>query len=188
MVGRVNMILRMFFLTLRSKRGPRLQPWDVCRTRFRVVLTDLDVLRHMNNGRYLSIMDLGRLDLMYRSRMWQKLKQRGWYPVVVAQSITYRKSLTLGQSFIVETQMVGHDTKAFYLEQRFTVGGEIYARAFLRARFLKRTGGALLATEVVEGLGVDDIPANRMPEWVRNWAEASTLPATKAPAPSVWDD
>ncbi len=107
----------MLLLSLRSRRGRRLGPWDVCRTRFRVKFSDLDVLRHMNNGRYLSIMDLGRLDLMYRSGMWNELGRLAWYPVVVAQNITYRKSLTFGQAFVVETRIVGHDAKSFFLEQ-----------------------------------------------------------------------
>ncbi|GAA3583151.1 thioesterase family protein [Klugiella xanthotipulae] len=180
------MILRLLLLTLRSRRGPRLGPWDLTRTRFRVKLTDLDILHHMNNGRYLSIMDLGRQDLMIRSGMWRRLGELGWYPVVVGQTISYRKSLTLGQVFVVETRIVGHDVKSFYLEQRFVVRGEIYARAFVRARFLKKTGGTLTAAEVVEGLGVADIPEGRMPQWVQDWSDASTLPPTRAAAPSEW--
>ncbi|MFC4224105.1 acyl-CoA thioesterase [Lysinibacter cavernae] len=182
----MNMIFRMLLLSIRSKRGRRVGPWDLGRVRFRVKFTDLDVLRHMNNGRYLSIMDLGRLDLMYRSGMWKKLGELGWYPVVVSQNITYRKSLELGQAFVVETQIVGHDVKSFYMEQRFVVKGEIYARAFVRARFLKKTGGTLTAAEVIEGLGVADVPANRMPQWVQDWSDASTLPPTRAEAPSIW--
>ena len=34
----------------------------LCLTPFRCWFTDLDVLRHMNNGKYFSIMDLARVD------------------------------------------------------------------------------------------------------------------------------
>ncbi len=63
---------------------------------------------------------------------------------------------------------------------------EVYAQAFVRARFLRKAGGALSAAEVIEGLGAEDIPRDRMPAWVQDWADSSSLPATKAPAPSVW--
>ncbi len=47
---------------------------------FRVLPTDLDVLGHMNNGVYLSIMDLGRMDLLQRSGIWSRLFGAGIFP------------------------------------------------------------------------------------------------------------
>ena len=44
-----------------------LDPLDESVLKFRVWPTDLDVNFHMNNGRYLTIMDLGRVDLMLRT-------------------------------------------------------------------------------------------------------------------------
>lgn len=72
------MIFRLAWLSIRSRFGPRIQPTEVARTGFRVWPTDLDVLMHMNNGVYLSIMDLGRIDLMARSGAWDRfLKKSG---------------------------------------------------------------------------------------------------------------
>ena len=93
----MNLYWRMLLLRLRWLRARRLSIWDTARTPFRVVPTDLDLLLHMNNGKYLTLMDLGRMDLMVRSGMWAKLSARGWFPVVAGQTITYRKSLRLGQ-------------------------------------------------------------------------------------------
>src|SRR3546814_5466286 len=42
------------------------------------------------------------LDLMVRSGIWRRLREARIYPVVTAQTITYRKSLELGQRFTVE--------------------------------------------------------------------------------------
>jgi hypothetical protein len=56
----MNLWLRLFWLALallwRRKLDPR---HDVSRLTFRVLPTDLDLNGHMNNGRYLTIMDLG---------------------------------------------------------------------------------------------------------------------------------
>lgn len=76
-----------------APRGKRLGFGDVSRSRFRVWPTDLDVLRHMNNGKYLSLMDVARFDLMQRTGTWRVFQEEGWYPVVVNQTISYRKSL-----------------------------------------------------------------------------------------------
>ena len=72
-------------------------PLGPCVTPFRVLPTDRDVLMHVNNGVYLSMMDVARVDLMYRAGLMGKLATRRWYPVVVAESIQFRRSLELFQ-------------------------------------------------------------------------------------------
>jgi len=89
----MNKLLRLLWLMWRARRAPRLAPTDVSRVPFRVLPNDLDLQKHMNNGVYLSIMDLGRMDLMVRSGVWRELSARGYYPVVVSSTITYRRSL-----------------------------------------------------------------------------------------------
>src|SRR5699024_8284960 len=87
----VNMYLRLLLFMIRVRVASRLSICDSSHTASRVNLADLDVQRHMNNGRFLSIMDLGRMDLMLRSRFWDRISRQGWYPVVAGQTITYRK-------------------------------------------------------------------------------------------------
>jgi acyl-CoA thioesterase FadM len=184
-IGRVHFFFRTLLQSIRGRFRSPLGMWEVASTPFRVLPTDLDVLRHMNNGVYLSVLDLGRLDLMQRSGMWRRLQERGWYPVVVAETISFRRSLELWQRFEVETRVLGFDAKAIFVEQRFVVRGEIYARAYIRARFLKRSGGVVGVDELVElaGPAPDD---GRMPEWLHGWGVDAQLPPSKAPAPSVW--
>ena len=131
----VHMIFRTMLHALLSRFGARLGHWDVARTSFRVLPTDLDILKHMNNGVYLSIADIGRFDLLQRNGVWAIFKKRGWYPVVASETISFRKSLELWQPFVVESRILGFDEKAVYVEQRFTVDGEIYTQAFIRGPF-----------------------------------------------------
>src|ERR1700712_2793948 len=132
----VHMIFRTILHAIISRFGTRLGPWGVARTRFRVLPTDLDILKHMNNGVYLSIADIGRFDLLQRNGVWAIFKQRGWDPVVASETISFRKSLELWQPFVVESRILGFDEKAVYVEQRFVVDGEVYTQAFIRGRFL----------------------------------------------------
>jgi len=91
----------------------------------------------MNNGKYGSLQDLGRYDLMLRSGTWKRLRKLRWYPVVVAETMTFRKSLSPWQKFEIETQLAGWDKDGFLVDQRFTVAGEIYYQSWVRVRFLK---------------------------------------------------
>jgi hypothetical protein len=71
----MNLIFRLIFTLLLSKaRGP-VSVLGPCLTPFRCWFTDLDILRHMNNGKYFSIMDLARVDLMIRAGLYKKLAQ-----------------------------------------------------------------------------------------------------------------
>lgn len=161
-------------------------PYEVVTTRFRVLPTDLDVNGHMNNGRYLSISDIGRFDLLRSSGLWKKLRRNGWYPVVASSTISYRKSLKPWQRFEIESRFIGVDERNAYLEQRFVVEGEIYARLFVRARFLKDAGGHVPMDELIGLIG--ELPAGlAVPEWLLQWGSDVALPSTKAPAPSEWD-
>ena len=179
------MIFRTLLQLLLSRRRSRLDVHDVGRMPLRVLPTDLDILGHMNNGVYFSIMDLGRMDLMIRSGMWPKLRAKGYYPVMANESCTFRKSLQPWQRFDLETRIVGYDARAVYVEQRFVVDGEIYASAMTRGRFLKKTGGTVSMQELSDLTGVD-VTTTAPPAWVGPWIEAVTLPPTRDAAPSTW--
>lgn len=158
---------------------------EVVTSRFRVLPTDLDVNGHMNNGRYLSISDIGRFELLRAAGLWRPMRRRGWYPVVASSTISYRKSLKPWQRFDVESRFLGADDRNVYLEQRFVVGGEIYARLFVRGRFLRDEGGHVPMEELLDLLG--ETSAARVPEWLVAWGADVGLPSTKSPAPSEWD-
>ncbi|PZU38914.1 MAG: 4-hydroxybenzoyl-CoA thioesterase [Microbacterium sp.] len=185
----MNVIWRTLLVMLSARRRLRregtLDSHEVGRIRITTLPTDIDVLRHMNNGRYLSLFDLGRWDLLIRTGLADAMRSNGWYAVVAAETITFRKSLELWQRFDLETRLIGHDDRAIYLEHRALVDGEIHARAIIRARMLKRSGGTLSHDELFAAVGrPEGLP--EVPAWVHEWAAASTLPSTRRPAPSDW--
>lgn len=155
------------------------------RIRLTTLPTDIDILRHMNNGRYLSLFDLGRWDLLVRTGIWDAMSSHGWYAVVSSETVTFRKSLQLWQRFVIESRMLGHDDRAVYMEHRAVVDGEVYARAIVRARLLKKSGGTLSHDELFGAVGRPEGVPDVEP-WVHEWAAASALPSTRRPAPSVW--
>lgn len=185
----MNVIWRTLLTIWRAKaqlrlRGP-LAPTAVGRVRVRTLPTDIDLLGHMNNGRYGSLFDLGRFDLLIRTGIWGVFQKQGWYAVVASETITFRKSLQLWQRFTVESRLMGHDEKSAYLIHRAVVNGEVYAEMIVRARFLRRSGGIVSHEELFEALHrPDNLP--ELEPWVLEWAAASALPSTRADAPSVW--
>jgi acyl-CoA thioesterase FadM len=185
----VNVIWRTLLVILsarrRVRRGRTLDAGSVSSITLTTLPTDIDILRHMNNGRYLSLFDLGRWDLLIRTGLFDAMNERGWYAVVSSETVTFRKSLQLWQRFEVQSRFIGHDDKAVFLEHRAVVGGEIYARAIVRSRMLRRTGGTVSNEELFAAVGKPEgVP--EIDAWVHDWAAASALPPVRTPAPSVW--
>ncbi len=185
----MNVIWRTLLVILsarrRVRRGKALDPTAVGSIRLTTLPTDIDILRHMNNGRYLSLFDLGRWDLLIRTGLFDGMKEQGWYAVVSSETITFRKSLQLWQRFEVQSRFIGHDDKAVFMEHRAVVKGEVYARAIVRARMLRRTGGTVSNEELFATVGKPEgVP--EIDPWVHEWAAASALPPVRTSAPSVW--
>lgn len=169
----MNLVLRLLWRMATARFRPRCDFLGPCRTRFRVWPTDLDVLRHVNNGVYLSLMDLGRVDLLVRSGLLARFNARGWYPVVAAETIQFRRSLTLFQSFVIETRVLGWDDRSIFLEQRFAradTDGETIALGVIRGRFLAKGGGPVATSELMSLAGHDEA-SPEIPEWVRRWSD-----------------
>ncbi|AXH97918.1 acyl-CoA thioesterase [Ornithinimicrobium avium] len=133
---------------------------------------DLDYYLHVNNGVYLQMMDVARSNFIADLGGFPLLKRTGWYPVVAAQTVRYRRSLTLGQRFEITTRMVGWDERMVYLEQVFTRGEDLCARGLVAGRFLTRgTGERVAAPDVITALGhLDTSP--ELPDDVARWAGA----------------
>lgn len=185
-MGFIRRFSRLTWLSIRAPKLPPLDIYEVCRSPRRVMPGDLDELRHMNNGAYLANLDHARQELVVRTGLWRRMRDAGMYPVVGAQTIAYRRSLELGQRYTIESRFLGLDDRAAYLEQRFVVDGEVYARAYVQGRFVFDRGGTVPMDQLSEVTGMDPV-AHPIPEWLHEWADRIRLPGTRTPAPSTWD-
>lgn len=164
----MNLYFRLLWIFLFSRFQPKLDYLEKCRTRFRVWLTDLDLLFHMNNGKYFSIMDLARINLLIRSGLAKVMRTNGFYPVLAGETIRFKKSLKLFTAFDVQTQTVGWDEKNFYLEQFFIVNDEIYAHALIKARMLHKSGNKMSPADCLRAANRSEI-SPPFPEYLTTW-------------------
>ena len=166
----MNLYWRLLWLLLRSKRRSRTVLWDTTISPFRVLPSDLDALGHMNNAKYFAFMDLGGLDQMVRTGLWELSSKQKWYSVVASQTIRYRRSLEPFEKFELHTRLIGFDEKAAYVETRFVHRGQVAAHAVAQTRFLRKSGGDVPPAEI-RAL-YPEMPDLVLPDWVTTWAEA----------------
>lgn len=100
----------------------------------RVLPSDLDLLLHMNNARYLREADVARAAHLARCGVLGALRALGARAVLAASCARYRRSLRLLEPFEVRTRLLGWDDRAFYLEARFISLRDGFVCALLRSR------------------------------------------------------
>lgn len=173
----MNLIFRLFAICISYLfNREKIDPMDVSTINSRVWPLDLDANMHMNNGRYLSIMDLGRLDLMVRIGVVGQVIKNKWMPVLSAATIRYRLPLNPFQKFRLETKIAWWDDKWFYMEQRFVIvggnkDGAVAAIAFVKGSLFDRTTRKTVPSQdLVDLTGLQDKPEK--PDYIDAWQQS----------------
>jgi acyl-CoA thioesterase FadM len=174
----MNLFFRLIFTFIMSRFRSRVFILDECHTPFRVLPTDLDIFRHINNGIYFSLQDLARTDLMIRSGFWKKINNKGWYPVVASEFIRFKRSLSIGETFEISTKVVGWDERYFFLEHKFLKGSVVCAQGFVKTRFLSKKGEKIKPIDllILSNIQKDQ---TQLPLFIKEWEHIESYSSQK---------
>jgi len=174
----MNLYLRFLRVLLTALSSTRLAPFETSVVHLRTWPVDVDV-RRANNGRYVTLMDLGRLDYLCRTGVLREIVRRRWQPLVAGLTIRYRRSLVLLRRFELHTRVVWWDARFVYFEQRFVQGGHTAAVSLLRTAL--HDGRRTVPTgELVTAFGFPPVPPP-CPEAIRRWTGVDEAMATDQP-------
>lgn len=166
----MNLYLRLLIALLKGRLGRNAHHAESVESRFRVWLHDMDAFGHMNNGRYLQIMDVARAEWMMRTGVAAAIRQNRWGAVLGGGFIRYRFSLRLFQSYRVQTRLLCWDDRWFFLEHSFFDNHErCVAKGISRAAL--RTNGQWVSTDDVVAAVHPNAISPEMPTYVRDWLE-----------------
>lgn len=178
----MNLLLRMIRVVVAALLGRRLDILAESVLHFRVWPNDLDVNLHMNNGRYLTVMDLGRTDLMIRCGLAGPTVRNRWMPVLGATSVRFRRSLGPFRRYRLRSRLLCWDEKWLYIEHLVeTPDGGLACRAVVKGLFRAR-GGNVSPAELLAAAGVPRLPSPPMPASVAAWIAAEEAMARRAAA------
>lgn len=164
--------LRLGRELIRNRRRGPLALGEVHVTDVRVWPLDIDVFRELNNGRILTLMDLGRIGMLQRLGMPARLKENGWYGTVAGSAVRYRRRVTVFQKLEIRTRILGWDDRFTYFDQGLWRNGECCAHAVIRVAIASRDG-IVPTAKAVEAFGFPaESPA--LPGWIAAWAGAET--------------
>ncbi len=166
--------VRMIWQVLKARRAPRLALTEPHFSRHLCLPWDIDLWMELNNGRTLTLYDLGRIPLAFRTGLVSALRQNRWGLTIAGACVRYRRRIRMFESIEMRSRLICWDARFLYIEQSmWKADGQCANHSLYRAA-VTGSAGIVAPQEVARAIG-HDAPAPAMPEWVRAWVEAEAL-------------
>ncbi len=134
---------------------------------------DLDFWLEMNNGRALSIYDIGRTALAQRIGLVATLKRNRWGLTMAGSCTRFRRRIHGFERFEMRSRAVCWDDKFTYMEQSmWKRDGECASHVLYRAAVTDKNG-IVPPARVLAEMGREG-PSPRMPDWIKSWCETES--------------
>ena len=131
---------------------------------------DLDPWVELNNGRTLTIYDLGRLPLGMRTGLHRVLKREGWGLTVAGNTVRYRRRVRMFDRVTIHSRCIGWDARFLYIEQSMWKGDDCTSQQIVRSAITSKDGIVPPARMLAAMGQAAESPA--LPDWVATWVEA----------------
>jgi len=163
-------VLRLAKEAFTARRAPALAVFDTHVSHHRCWPWDLDPWMELNNGRTLTLYDLGRIPFAIRTGLAAAVRRKGWGLTVAGASVRYRRRVRLMRRFRMESRALGWDGRFLYVTQSMWFGEECANQVLLRLAVTEKAG-IVAPMRVAEALGI--APESPMlPDWVQAWIAA----------------
>lgn len=156
-------------------RHRRLGLFDTHVTRLTCLPWDLDPWMELNNGRTLTLFDLGRMPLSLRIGMIAALRANGWGMTAAGTHCRYRRRVRLFHRVELHSRLIGWDARFLYVEQAMWRRGEALNHILVRLAATEGARGILPPERLIAAMGHPGLPSPPLPDWVTAWAAAEAL-------------
>lgn len=165
-------LVRFARAVLSARRAAPLPPLAAHVSIHRVWPWDLDPWWELNNGRTLTLYDLGRIPMAIRLGIVDTMKRHGWGFTVAGNSVRYRRRIRAFQRFTEVSRTIGWDARFLYMDQSMWIGGKCANHMLLRVAIVGGgRKGIVNPAEFMAAMGHPDAsPA--LPPWVEAWIAA----------------
>lgn len=146
---------------------------------------DTDPWRELNNGRTLTLYDLGRVPTAYRMGILDLLGEHGYVMAIAGSTIRYRMRVRAFERVEIVSRLIGWDARFFYYEQSMWKADGCTSHVLLRAAVSKPGVKGIVSPAEIVALRWPDQTSPPLPAWVEGWiASENQRPWPPTPAPS----
>lgn len=158
---------------LKFRKAPALGPLDAHVSTHRCWPWDLDPWIELNNGRTLTLYDLGRIPMAARTGIIKTMRDNNWGITVAGNSVRYRRRIKMFDRFTMVSRNLGWDQRFVYMEQSIWRHGECCNHMLLRAAITSKQG-IVPPAQLMAAAGMS-IPTPDLPDWVQSWIAADAM-------------
>lgn len=162
--------IRMFKELIKNARAEKLPITGTHISHHRCWPWDIDLWRELNNGRTLTLYDLGRIPMAARTGLSKHLLKNRWGLTMAGASVRYRKRVRTFARIEMRSRVVGWDDRFVYLEQSMWLGSECANQIVYRSAVTDRNG-IVPTARILEAIGYSG-PPPELPAWVQAWIDA----------------
>ncbi len=165
--------MRMYKELWKFRNAPPLGLFDTHVSHHMCLPQDIDPWMELNNGRTLTLYDLGRLPMAKRMGFDRIGKTHGWGLTVAGASTRYRRRVRMFDRFEMRSRVMGWDARFLYMDQSMWRGEECTSQMLLRSAVASKSG-IVPPSQVMQVLGhpLDSPP---LPDWVQGWSAADAM-------------
>lgn len=169
--------LRMLKEVWKCRGAPRLNLLDTHISTHRIWPIDLDPWRELNNGRTLTLYDLGRIPLALRTGLVEVMRREKWGLTVAGNTTRYRRRVRLFDKVTMKTRLLGWDERFVYMSQSMWRDGECTSHMLLRAAIVDAGKGRSGIVPPAQMAAMFDLPETSppLPAWVDAWRAGDAL-------------
>lgn len=164
--------LRLLLLVLSSFWKKPLGILDESVITLTVLPNDIDILK-ISDDRYFALMDLGRIDIVFRTGLLKSMFKNKWGPVVTFNTLRFRYPLKAFQRYQLITKIVWWGDKTFYWKQTFERKGRVVAAGYVCGTALG-ANGPVPSNQILNELG-QSVTKPSQPEIVTRLRELEDL-------------
>ncbi|MBE1285163.1 MAG: thioeseterase [Rhodobacteraceae bacterium] len=135
---------------------------------------DLDIWLELNNGRAMTLYDLGRSMNAQRVGLIGAISRKRWGMTMAGSSVRFRRRIRGFERFEMRSRAVCWDDKFIYLEQSmWKKNGECASHVMFRAA-VTNAKGIVSPDRVLAEMGQADAVSPPMPDWIAGWVAVDT--------------
>ena len=159
------------------RKSPRLGLFDPHVSTHMCLPWDIDPWMELNNGRTLTLYDLGRIPMARRMGLDRVMKAKGWGLAVAGNTTRYRKRVQMFDRLMMHSRVLGWDDRFIYMEQSMWKGDDCTSHILIRSALIGAGRSGIIAPkELALACGLSgESPA--LPDWVQAWIAGDAIRA-----------
>lgn len=162
--------IRLLKEAMMARKAPRLGLFDPHIGSHLCWPVDIDPWGELNNGRTLTLFDLGRVPLGIRTGLHEVVRKQRWGMAIVGNSTRYRRRVRVFDRVEMRSRCLGWDARFLYIDQTMWRDGECTSQMLARSAFTSAQG-IVAPDRVIAAMGLT-LQSPPLPDWAQAWIEA----------------